>query len=108
MTLRAHGPALMASAQAWEDASDQVRGARRSLADIDTAVLGDRVAPHAEEFLDTWLVETTRLGTDATDHGEALRDACSLYARADEDTLARNEQLLRWNDRSATPVPGRP
>lgn len=108
MTLRARGPELMASAQAWEDASDRVRGARRSLVDIDTAVLGPRVAPHAESFLDTWLAEITRLGADATDHGEALRDASSLYARADEDALARNEQLLRWSDRGATPIAGRP
>ena len=108
MTLRAHGPALLASAQAWEDASERVRGARTSLSGIDTAALGSRVAPHAEAFLDTWLVETTRLGTDASDHGDALRDAGSLFAHADEDTLARNEQLLRWTDRDASPVPGRP
>lgn len=104
MTFNAYLPALLSSAQAWEDTSDQVRGTRKSLADIDTGLLGDRVSTHAESFIDTWMVETKRLETDATDHGEALRESTALFAHSDGDALARNQQLLSWTDRDATPI----
>ena len=50
------------------------------------------------------MVETKRLETDATDHGEALRESTALFAHSDGDALARNQQLLAWTDRDATPI----
>ena len=106
MSLHVYLAALATSAQAWEDASEDVRGARKSLADIDMSLLGDRVAKHAEAFVDTWMDETTRLVETAADHGDTLRDAARLYAQADADAIARCQQLMAWTDRNASPTAG--
>jgi hypothetical protein len=96
--------ALTASAQAWEETSETVRGARKSLTDVDATLLGDRVAPSARAFIDTWMTEIKRLQTAATDHSDALRDASLLYDRADTDVVERSRQLMAWTDRDASPT----
>ena len=106
MSLYVYLAALNGSAQAWEDTSETVRGARKSLTDIDATLLGDRVAAHAQAFIDTWMTEIRRLQTTAADHGDALRDAASLYARADNHVIERSQQLMVWTDRNASPTGG--
>lgn len=106
MSLYVYLAALATSAQAWEDTSETLRGARKSLADIDTASLGTRVAPHAQDFVDTWMTEIKRLQTAAADHGDALRDASLLFDQADTDVIERSQQLMVWTDRNVSPTGG--
>ena len=96
--------ALSTSARAWEDTSETIRGARKSLADIDATLLGPRVATAAQAFIDTWLIEIAALQTSASDHGDALREAALLVHQADTDAIERSRQLLTWTDRDATPT----
>lgn len=106
MSIYVYVAALMTSAQAWEDTSEKVRGAGKSLVDVDASLLGDRVAGAAASFIDTWLTEIKRLETTAGDHGDALRDAASLYDRADNDVVERSQQLMVWSDRTTAPTGG--
>lgn len=106
MSLYVYLAALTTSAQAWEDSSETVRGSRKSLADIDAALLGPRVATAAQTFIDTWLAEIKKLQTSASDHGDALREAALLVHQADTDVIERNKQLLMWTDRSTSPIGG--
>lgn len=104
MSLYVYLAALNASAQHWEAAGETIRGARRSLADVDAALLGPRVATAARAFMDTWLAETKTLQTAASDHGDALREAALLVHQADADAIDRSQQLLLWTDRDITPT----
>lgn len=106
MSLYVYLAALNTSAQAWEDTGETIRGSRKSLADIDASLLGPRVATAAQGFIDTWLSEIKSLQTKATDHGDALREAAMLVHQADEDTIARSQQLMAWTDRNASPTAG--
>ncbi len=106
MSLYVYVAALIASAQSWEDTSETVRGASKSLADVDANLLGDRVARAAQSFIDTWMTEIKRLQTTAADHGDALRDASTLYHQADTDALERSRQLLTWTERDASTLGG--
>lgn len=103
MSLLIYLNALTSSAEAWEDTSETVRGARKSLTDIDAGLLGPRVATAAQEFIDTWLIEIKGIQTLATDHGEALRDAARFYDQADTDAVGRCQQLMVWSDRTTSP-----
>jgi hypothetical protein len=98
--------ALETSARAWEDASETVRGASKSLADVDANLLGDRVAGAAKTFIDTWMTEIKRLQSVASDHGDALRETALLYDQADTDTVERSQQLLVWTERDTSPTRG--
>ena len=106
MSLYVYLAALNTSAQAWEDTGETIRGSRKSLADIDTSLLGPRVATAAQGFIDTWLSEIKTLQTAATDHGDALREAALLVHQADADVVARSQSLLAWTDRNASPTGG--
>ena len=106
MSIFVYVAALITSAQAWEDTSEKVRGAGKSLVDVDASLLGDRVAGAATSFIDTWLTEIKRLETTAGDHGDALRDAALLYDQADNDVVERSQQLMVWSDRSTSPAGG--
>src|SRR5215207_8827296 len=99
MSLYVYLAALNRSAQAWEDTSETVRGSRKSLSDVDASLLGDRVESYARAFIDTWMTEIKRLETTADDHGDALREAAMLNARADRDVIERSQQLMVWTDR---------
>lgn len=106
MTLYVYLAALDQAALAWEDTSETVRGARKSLADVDATLLGPRVATAAQTFLDTWLGEMKTLQTSASDHGDALREAALLIHQADADVLERSQQLMMWDDRDLSPNGG--
>lgn len=106
MSLYVYLAALNTSATAWEDAGETLRGARKSVGDVDASLLGPRVAPAAQAFIDTWLSEIKALQTAATDHGDALREAAVLVHQADADTIARSQQLLVWTDRDVSPTGG--
>ena len=106
MSLYVYLAALTTSAQAWEDASETVRGARKSLSEAKPSLLGDRVEGYAQAFIDTWMDEIKRLQTTASDHSDALHDASLLYDQADSDVVERSQQLMVWNDRSVSPTGG--
>lgn len=90
--------ALEKSAQVWEDAGETVRGASKSLADVDANLLGERVAGAATTFIETWMTEIKRLQSVASDHGDALRETVLLYGQADGDSLERSQQLMVWTE----------
>lgn len=96
--------ALTTAAQAWEDSSETMRGARKSIADIDATLLGPRVATAAQAFIDTWLAEIKTLQTSASDHADALREAALFVQQADTDAVEQSQQLLLWTDRDTTPT----
>ena len=102
MSLYVYLAALTTSAQAWEDTSETVRGASKSLSDVDANLLGDRVAGPAKSFIDTWMTEIKRLQTTASDHGDALRETALLYEQADTDVVGRSQQLMVWADRNVS------
>ncbi|MCW2835740.1 MAG: hypothetical protein JWN68_3693 [Nocardioides sp.] len=103
MSLYVYLGALTTSAQAWEDTSETIRGANKSLMEVDVDLLGDRVAGAAQGFIDTWASEINRLQTTARDHGDALREAALLYEQADTDVVERSQQLMVWADRDVSP-----
>ena len=104
MTIYVYLAALTTSAQAWEDTSETVRGASKSLSDVDANLLGDRVAGAARTFIDAWMTEIKRLQTTAADHGDALRETAQLYQHADNDVVERSQQLMVWTDRNVSPT----
>lgn len=106
MSLYVYLAALTKSAQAWEDTSETVRGARKSLSEVDASLLGDNVQKPAEKFITIWMEEIKRLQTTAADHGDSLRDASLLYAQADSDVVERSQQLMVWADRDTSPTGG--
>lgn len=104
MSLTVHLAALTESARVWDDQHQDLRGAARSLADVDTTPLGSRVQPAADRFIDTWLGELMRLETSAADHAQALRDVSVLFGHADSDAVERSRQLMTWTTRDLTPT----
>jgi len=98
--------ALNESAQAWEDASETVRGSRKSLSDVDGSLLGQRVQSYAQVFIDSWMTEIKRLQTLASDHGDSLREAALLFDHSDRDAVERSQQLMTWTDRDVSPTGG--
>lgn len=106
MSLYVYLDALNRSAQAWEDQGEVVRGGRKSLGEVDASLLGSRVQPAAQAFVDAWMKEIKRLEDAAVDHGEALRDASLLFQQSDQDVIERSQQLMAWTDRNVSPTPG--
>jgi hypothetical protein len=106
MTLQAWQPALLAAAREWSDRSDQLDGAETNLAQAEqsTGQLGSRVAPVADAFLATWLVEVTRLRQDADANSQAIREVTFAVFGVDRDTVSRVQQLMPWDQRAITPV----
>lgn len=106
MSLQVYLAALARSAQGWEDQGEVVRGGRKSLGEVDASLLGSRVQPAAQAFIDAWMTEIKRLEDAAVDHGEALRDASLLFLQSDQDVVERSQQLMSWTDRNVSPTPG--
>jgi hypothetical protein len=106
MTLYVYLEALRTSAQAWEDQRDVVRGGRKSLGEVDASLLGARVQPAAQAFIDAWEKEIKRLEDAAGNHAEALRDAGLLFQQSDQDVVERSQQLMTWTDRNVSPTVG--
>jgi hypothetical protein len=98
--------ALRSSAQAWEDQGEVVRGGRKSLGDVDASLLGARVRPAAQAFIDAWDKEIKRLEDAAGNHAQALRDAGLLFQQSDQDVVERSQRLMTWTDRNASPTVG--
>ena len=69
MSLYVYLEALSRSAQSWEDQGEVVRGGRKSLGEVDASLLGARVQPAAQAFIDAWMKEMKRLEDAAADHG---------------------------------------
>lgn len=106
MSFQVYLDALGRSAQSWEDQGEVVRGGRTSLGEVDASLLGARVQPAAQAFIDAWMIEVKRLEDAARDHAQALRDASLLFLHADQDAVERNQQLMSWTDRNASPTVG--
>lgn len=106
MTLHVYLGALRDAAQAWEDQGEVVRGGRKSLGEVDAALLGSRVRPAAQVFIDAWMKEVKRLEDAAGDHADALRDASLLFQHTDQDVVERSQQLMTWTDRDVSPTGG--
>lgn len=106
MSLYVYLEALHSSARAWEDQGEVVRGGRKSLGDVDASLLGARVRPVAQAFIDAWEKEIKRLEDAAGNHAEALRDASLLFQQSDQDVVERSQQLMTWTDRDASPTVG--
>jgi hypothetical protein len=106
VSLHVHLAALSRSARSWEDQGDVVRGGRKSLGEVDASLLGARVRPAAQAFIDAWMTEVKRLEDAAGDHADALRDASQLFRQSDQDALGRSQQLMSWTDRNVSPPVG--
>lgn len=107
MTVQVWFARLRDAAQVWDDGHEQLTGALTSLAEAPVELLGSRVQPHAEAFVDAWTQELRRLAATADDHAGALRDTASLFARAEQLSVEESQDLLPWVDRTATPgAPG--
>ena len=106
MTLHVYLRALRDAAQAWEDQGEVVRGGRKSLGEVDASLLGARVQPAAQAFIDAWMKEVKRLEDAAGNHADALRDASLLFQHTDQDVIERSQQLMTWTDRDVSPVGG--
>ncbi len=106
MTIYVYLAILNNTAATWEETSETIRGSAKSLADIDTAQLGPRVAQAAEVFIQTWTTEIKGLETSARDHGDALRETALLFGTSDQDALERSSHLLTWTDRNTSPTVG--
>jgi hypothetical protein len=104
MTLYVYLEALSRSAQSWEDQGEVVRGGRKSLGEVDASLLGARVQPVAQAFIDAWMTEIKRLEDAAGHHAEALRDASLLFRQSDQDVVERSQQLMAWTDRNTSPT----
>lgn len=106
MSLYVYLEALSRSAQSWQDQGEVVRGGRKSLDEVDASLLGARVQPAAQAFIDAWMTEVKRLEDAAGDHADALRDASFLFQHSDQDVVERSQQLMSWTDRDLSPTGG--
>jgi hypothetical protein len=106
MSLYVHLAALQRSAQSWEEQGEVVRGGRKSLGEVDATLLGARVQPAAQAFIDAWMQEVKRLEQAAGDHADALREASLLFRQSDQDVIERSQQLMAWTDRATSPTGG--
>lgn len=104
MSLYVYLEALSRSARSWEDQGDVVRGGRKSLGEVDASLLGSRVQPAAQAFIDTWMTEIKRLEDAAGNHAQALRDASLLFQQSDRDVVERSQRLMSWTDRNVSTV----
>jgi hypothetical protein len=104
MSLYVYLAALQRSAESWEEQREVVRGGRKSLGEVDASLLGARVQPAAQAFIDAWMQEVKRLEDAAGDHADALRDASLLFQQSEQDVIERSQRLMAWTDRTASPA----
>lgn len=97
---------LVRAAQQWSDRADELYGARATLQETETSLLGPRVGPAAEEFATRWAGRLGTLYEQAQAHAEALSATAADFTRADEETVERLQRLLPWDDRDASPGSG--
>lgn len=96
--------ALKRASEGWDAQAEDLHGARNSLLGVDTSLLGTRVAPHAQAFLDTWTAELKSVGTEAEDNSTALLDVKAQWSGVDRATVEATQALLPWTDRDLTPT----
>ena len=98
---------LRDAADVWDDGREGLTGAVTSVSEAPLELLGSRVQPHAQAFVDTWAAELRRLAGAAEGHAVALRDSATLFAGADQLSVQESQELLPWVERAATPgAPG--
>lgn len=106
MTLIAYLAALQKAATQWEDQEERLVGARTTLSDADPDLLGPRVSPVADDFLEAWRKELDRLIAEARNHGMALNETAAGLDYADQATVERMQSLMQWSDRDVYPAGG--
>ena len=107
MTVQVWFARLRSAADVWDDGREGLTGAATSLAEAQVGLLGSRVAPHAQAFVDTWSAELRRLSAAAESHADALRESATLFSTADQLSVQESQELLPWVERAATPgAPG--
>lgn len=92
--LQVHPLVLRTAADTWDDQSEGLAAALKTLSSIDPGLLGDRVKGAAETFVSTWTTEVRRLSLQAVDHADALRDNADFVSLADRETSAAMSRLL--------------
>lgn len=100
--------ALQQAATSWYDQGDDLDGAKRALAKIDTSLLGSEVSGAADAFLTTWSTQVRRLATEANEHADSLNQAALNWWMTDMSNVSRLQQLLPWEQRNTQPDHGMP
>ncbi|GAA5140665.1 hypothetical protein GCM10023340_01160 [Nocardioides marinquilinus] len=93
-TIAMYLEALRSGEAVWRDQSAELGTVATSLADVDAALLGARVAPGVQAFLDGWGAQLASLGRRAEGHADAVHDAAARLGLVDDETAARLAALL--------------
>ena len=101
---------LARAAATWDDQAEVLRGGHKRLTDARSATgaLGDRVAPVAERYLDTWLAQATTLARAAQGRSEGLTSFMRSAAYFDASAAADIRALLPWSERDLSGPLGPP
>ncbi len=96
---------LRAAAGGWREQQGTLRDARNGLAgaEASTAVVGARVAPALDAFLDAWVTHLADRAATAERHADDLDAAAADYDATDEASRQRLAQLLPWDQRGSAP-----
>lgn len=106
MTVQVWHQKLRDAAQGWEDQSDDLYGAGKSLASAadNVGLLGSRVSSVATSFITTWGDAVAALRTQADQHSTSLTETSTEFLVSDKDTVDAMQRLLSWEDRDTVPV----
>ena len=104
MTIEEWASTLRRPAGTWDDRSDDLRGAGRTLTGADACLLGSRVAPVATTFLTTWSRRIDALRARADAHSAALTETAAEFVTSDRDTVEAMQRLMSWEDRDVAPA----
>ncbi len=98
---------LRQAAGVWADQVEELHAAVARLETASASVdsLGERVAPSARRFLQTWHDAARQLAGDAQAHGNALAEAGRTYAVLDAEAATAFRALLSWQKRHITLEP---
>lgn len=92
---------LVRAAHDWENQSEVLNGARKSLSSASPSLLGSRVAPAATAFLTAWTEQLGVLRRRAALHADALDAARIDILGIDRLTAEQARSLLPWDQRPA-------
>lgn len=96
---------LVRAAHDWEDQSEVLNGARKSLSSASPPLLGSRVAPAATAFLTARTEQLDVLRRRAALHADALDAARTDFLGTDRLTAEQARSLLPWDQRTAGQIP---
>ena len=101
---------LARAAATWDDQAEVLRGGHKRLTDARSATgaLGDRVAPVAERYLDTWLAQATTLAEAAQGRSVGLTSFMRSAAYFDASAAADIRAVLPWSERDLSGPMGPP